>query len=83
MGRSIPTLREYLKSEFDSWIKMGKVLPNGKKRALKELLNTAISMSDAGSLVSNPVPSETMFMLMLIHLKAKLNDLEERIERDI
>lgn len=83
MGRSTPTLREYLRSEFDSWFKMSKVLSDGERRALKELLNAAVSMSDAGSLVPNPVPSETTFMLMLLHLKTRLNDLEAKLEKDI
>ena len=30
-------------------------------------------------MVPNPVPSDAMFMLMLIHLKARVDALEERL----
>lgn len=38
----------------------------------------ALQRSDADSLAPGPFPSETMFMLMLVHLKSKINELEER-----
>lgn len=60
---------------------MGKMLPPEERKALKELLDAALTRSDAGSIVPRPIPSETMFMLMLVHLKAKIDGLEERTEK--
>jgi hypothetical protein len=39
--------------------------------------------SDAGSIVPKPLPSETMFMLMLVHLKARVGQLEERATESV
>jgi len=49
------------------------MLPEEERKALKELLDAAVTRSDAGSIVPRPLPSETMFMLMLVHLQAKIN----------
>ena len=53
-----------------------------ERKALKELLDPALSRSDAGSIVPRPLPSETMFMLMLVHLKVKVNELESDTNRE-
>jgi hypothetical protein len=52
---------------------MKAMLPQEEREALKELLDVAQTRSDAGSIVPRPLPSETMFMLMLVHLKAEIN----------
>jgi hypothetical protein len=59
---------------------MKAILPQEERKALKELLDVTMTRSDAGSIVPRPLPSETMFMLMLVHLKARLDALETRIE---
>ena len=74
MGRSTPTFRQWLNSEYQEWMKMKVVLPEEERKALKELLDAAVTRSDAGSIVPRPLPSETMFMLMLVHLKAETNE---------
>jgi len=51
--------------------------PPEERKTLKELLDAALTRSDAGSIVPRVIPSETMFMLMLVHLKAKINELDE------
>ena len=55
------------------------MLSQEERKALKELLDAAATKSDAGSIVPRPLMSETMFMLMLVHLKAKINELEKRM----
>jgi len=80
MGRTVPTVRQLLNEEYQDWIKMKIMLPPEERKALKELLDAALQRSDAGSIVPRPIPSETMFMLMLIHLEAKVNELEEKLE---
>jgi len=77
MGRTVPTFREWLNAECQEWMKMKPFLPEDQRRALKELLDAALIRSDAGSIVPRPLPSETMFMLMLVHLQAKVNELED------
>jgi len=54
------------------------MLPVEERKALKELLDAPITRSDAGSIVPRPLPSETIFLLMLVNMKAKINELEER-----
>jgi len=78
MGRTVPTVRQLLNEEYQDWIKMRAMLPPEERKALKELLDAALTRSDAGSIVPRPIPSETMFMLMLVHLKARVDELEER-----
>jgi hypothetical protein len=46
---------------------------------VRQLLDATLTRSDAGSIVPRVIPSETMFILMLVHLKAKINELEERM----
>jgi hypothetical protein len=79
MGRTVPTVRQLMNEEYQEWIKMAKMLPVEERKALKELLDAALTRSDAGSIVPRVIPSETMFMLMLVHLKAKVNELEAHI----
>jgi len=81
MGRTVPTVRQLLNEEYQEWIKMRAMLPPEERKALKELLDAALTRSGAGSIVPRPIPSETMFMLMLVHLKAKVDALEERAEK--
>jgi hypothetical protein len=52
-------------------------LPEPEREALKELLEAAITRSDAGSIVPRPLPSETRFMLMLIHIDSQLNRVKD------
>jgi hypothetical protein len=59
---------------------MARMLPQEEKKALKELLDAALTRSDAGSIVPRPLPSETMFMLMLVHLKARVDALEDAMQ---
>jgi len=54
------------------------MLPPEERKALKEFLDAALTRSDASSVVPRVIPSETLFMLMLVHLKAKVDSLEER-----
>jgi len=79
MGRTVPTVRQLLNEEYQEWIKMKVMLPPEERKALKELLDAALTRSDAGSIVPKAIPSETLFMLMLIHLKARVDALEERL----
>ena len=79
MGRSTLTFRQWLNAEVQEWMKMKIMLPQEERKALKELLDVAQTRSDAGSTVPRPLPTDTMFMLMLVHLKAKVDELEEGI----
>jgi hypothetical protein len=80
MGRTVPTFRQWLNAECQEWMKMKTFLPEQQRKALRELLDAALQRSDAGSIVPRPLPSETMFMLMLVHLSAKINELEEEVK---
>jgi hypothetical protein len=77
MGRSTPTFRQWLNAEYQEWMKMKVMLSQEERKALKELLDAAVTRSDAGSIVPRPLPTEMMFMLMLVNMKAKINELEE------
>jgi len=80
MGRTVPTVRQLMNEEYSEWIKMRTMLPSEERKALKELLDAALTRSDAGSIVPRVIPSETLFMLMLIHLKARVDELEDRVK---
>jgi len=81
MGRTVPTFRQWLNSEVQEWIKMKAMLPQEERKALKELLDVAMTRSDAGSIVPRPIPSETMFMLMLVHLQTRIDELEQTVKK--
>ena len=83
MGRTVPTVRQLMNEEYSEWIKMRTMLPPEERKALKELLDAALTRSDAGSIVPRVIPSETMFMLMLVCLKAEINELDERVRGEI
>ena len=82
MGRSTPTFRDFTKEWSSECLKMLRVLPEKERSALKNLLDVVSSRSDAGSLMPSPLPSETALILMVIHLKAELNDLKTAIDRN-
>jgi hypothetical protein len=78
MGRSTPTFRQWLNSEVQEWMKMKIMLPVEERKALKELLDAVVTRSDAGSIVPRPLPSETMSMLMLVHLRTRIDKCDAR-----
>ena len=78
MGRTVPTVRQLMNEEYQDWIKTARVLPHEERKVLKELLDAPLTRSDAGSMAPRPLPSETMFMLMLVHLETRIEKLEER-----
>jgi hypothetical protein len=55
---------------------MKTLLPEAERKALRELLDAALQRSDAGSIVPRSLPSETMFMLMFVHLRAGVDEPE-------
>jgi len=55
-------------------MKTARMSPIEVRKALKELLDAALTRADAGSIAPRPHPSETMFMLMLVHLQNKVNE---------
>jgi len=79
MGRTIPTFRDFAKEWSSECLRMLRALPEQERLALKGLLDVVSSRSDAGSLVPSPLPSETALMLMIVHLKAELNELKRQI----
>jgi hypothetical protein len=78
MGRTVPMFRPWLNAEHQEWMKMKIMLPEEERKALKELIDVAVTRSDAGSIIPRPLPSETMFMLMLIHMKGDINKLMQK-----
>jgi hypothetical protein len=80
MGRTIPTFRDFVREWSGECLRMLKVLPDRERTALKSLLDTVLSRSDAGSLMSSPLPSETALMLMIVSLKAELDDLRSALK---
>lgn len=68
-----------MNEEYSEWIKMARMLPQEERKALKALLDAALTRSDAGSIVPRVIPGETMIMLILIHLEMPINELEERV----
>jgi hypothetical protein len=75
-------ISENARSRSATWVKKVLHLPlrlkSIKARTMKKQ-DAAVIRSDAGSIVPRPLPSETMFMLMLVHLKARIDEIEEMI----
>lgn len=59
------------------------VLPGDKRKALKELLDAAVTRSDMGSITPRALSSRTRSMQMLIHPQTRGNGLEERVKVSI
>jgi predicted phage tail protein len=74
MDRTVPAFRQWLNAKRHEWMKMKIMLPQEERKALKELLDAAVTRSDVGSIVPRLLPSETMFMLMLIRLETRVKE---------
>ena len=53
---------------------------SGRKKGTQRAFEAALTEPDASLIVPRPLPSETMFMLMLTHLETRINELEEGIK---
>lgn len=80
MGRTIPTFRDFIREWSGECLRMLRVLPERERSALKSLLDTVFSRADAGSLMPSPLPSETALMLMIVSLKADVDDLKSALK---
>ena len=70
-------------ARFSKWMKTARMSPIEVRKALKELLDAALTRADAGSIAPRPHPSETMFMPMLIQLKMEVGELGVLMEKSL
>jgi len=68
-----------MKGEYEAWKRATIDMPERERRALKELFNAALSASDSAYESPSLLPSDAMFMLMLIQLEEKLDELEAKL----
>jgi len=80
MGRTIPTFRDFVREWSGECLRILRMLPERERSALKSLLDTVFSRSDAGSLMPSPLPSETALLLMIVNLKADVEDLKSTVK---
>ncbi len=81
MLKSRSRFKEYVRAEYEAWKRATIDMPEKDRKAMKELFNAALSASDSAYESPNLLPSDVMFMLMLVQLQAKLNELGEKLEK--
>jgi len=57
MGRTTSTFRQWLNTEYKEWTEMKMFLPEAERNALGELLDAALTRSDARSIIPRPSSS--------------------------
>jgi len=79
MLKSMSRFKEYVRGEYEAWRRATIEMSDRDRKALKELFSAALSASDSAYESANALPRDMMFMLMLIQLKARLDDLEAKL----
>lgn len=85
MGRTVLPIAQVVQQERDEWTKFRRALRKEDQQTFDELFDIAKYYSSAFSYASRPVPTEAVFMSILLEhqrtirlLKRRLDELERR-----
>lgn len=81
MLRTVSKFKEYVKAEYQNWTRAMVVMTHEERQAFRGLFKAVLSESDGMNSSLNEFSSDAMFMLMLIHLKAEVDKLEEKLDK--
>ncbi len=79
MGRTVLPIAQVIQQERDEWMKFRRVLRKEDQAAFDALIDIAKYYSPAYSYASRPVPTESIFMAILLEHQKMIAALQERI----
>ena len=80
MGRTVLPIAQVIQQERDEWMKFRRVLRKEDQHAFDELFDIAKYHSPAFAYASRPVPTEPVFMSILLEHQKLIRRLQKRIE---
>ena len=80
MGRTVLPIAQVVQQERDEWTKFRRALRKEDQQAFDELFDIAKYHSPAFAYASRPVPTEAVFMSVLIEHQKIINSLRKRLE---
>lgn len=75
MGRTIPTVNQVLEQNREQWARFYRALRREDRELLDQLFDGAKYFTAACVYQINAVPSESIFMAMLLHLQKEILEL--------
>ena len=81
MGRTVPSYRQALKKEIESWKGFRKGLRAKDTEAFDRMMDACRLFASAGSMATRPVLLEAMVMSILLHQEKMLMEIKERLDR--
>jgi hypothetical protein len=76
MGRTIPTVNQVLEQNREQWARFYRALRKEDRALLDELFDGAKYFTAACVYQINAVPSESIFMAMLLHLQKEVREIK-------
>jgi hypothetical protein len=80
MGRTVLPIAQIIQQERDEWTKFRRVLRQEDQQAFDQLFDIAKYHSPAFAYASRPVPTEAVFMSILLEHQKIIQRLRERLE---
>ena len=80
MGRTVLPIAQIIQQEREDWAKFRRVLRKADQKALDDMFDLAKYHSAAFAYASRPVPTEPVFMSILLEHQKTIELLRERIE---
>jgi len=80
VGRTVLPIAQVIQQERDEWAKFRRVLRHEDQQAFDELFGIAKYHSPAFAYASRPVPTEAVFMSILLEHQKTIVRLQKRLE---
>lgn len=81
MGRTVPSFRMVLETEIAKWRSFLQTLPSkAEKEAFEELMNHCRRHAGAAGAAVRPIPSEAMFMSILLAHEKMILEVKKSIQ---
>ncbi len=81
MGRTVLPVAQIIQQEREEWAKFRRVLRKEDQRAFDDMFDLAKYHSPAFAYASRPVPTEPVFMSILLEHQKTIAKLQRQIER--
>jgi hypothetical protein len=81
MGRTVPSYRQALEREIETWKGFRRALRKKDAEAFDRLIDYCRLLASAGSMATRAILLEAMFMSILIQQDKMVTEVKERLER--
>lgn len=82
MGRTIPTVNQFLEQNREQWARFYRALRREDRELLDRLFDGAKYFTAACVYQANVAPSDSIFLAMLLHLQKEIQELHAKLGRD-